>query len=139
MSSSNDVSGESGEAVESERVYAVRVTGPARAEIDQAHQRFADYAGEQVANDWEEGLYEAVRTLSYMPRKHALVPESAFFSYEVRSLLYRRRNASSAYRVYFTVRETADDGPVVDLFHVRHASRQPLTRDEANSLEEGEA
>jgi plasmid stabilization system protein ParE len=115
------------------KVYAIRFTDTARSDIDYASDRFAAYAGNDVADEWEDGLEEAISHLATGPHR-PLAVESALFEVEVRYLTYQRHRSRAAYRVLFTVREETPDGPQVIVFHVRHASARPLQSYEVRNL-----
>lgn len=116
----------------SERVYAIRITGPAAADVEEAAASLSSLVGDGPTDDWEDGFYEAIRTLSRMPSKHPLAErESRHFGLPVRVLLYKRHPAGAAYRVLFTVVEGASDPPFVRLLHIRHGARRPITQVEA--------
>jgi plasmid stabilization system protein ParE len=121
---------------ESFRIYALRFTDRARTDIDAAHARFVALAGQVVADAWKDGLFEAVASLSTMPRR-ALASEQRRFRHEVRQLIYRRPGSDVAYRVLFTIVEEAEDAPFVRIVHVRHGAQRPISRAEAREIEEG--
>ncbi len=116
----------------SERVYAIRITGPAAADVEEAAEFLRSLAGDALTGGWEDGFYEAIRTLSRMPSKHPLAErESRHFGLPVRVLRYERRRGVAAYQVLFTVVEETPDQPFVRLLHIRHGARRPMTRTEA--------
>lgn len=120
---------------ETPRIYAVRFTGRALRDITAAHTRFIELTGEEVADEWEAGLYDAAATLATTPRR-PFAPENARFRQEVRQILYRRRPGAVAYRVLFTIREQTEfDPPTVFVMHVRHGAARPVTRAEAREIE----
>jgi hypothetical protein len=55
---------------------------------------------------------------------------------EVRHIRYQRTSGSAVYHAYYTVTDDGPDGPLVVVFHIRHASRRPLTPKEARALRE---
>ena len=116
------------------RIYAIRFTDTARADVDYASDRFATYAGNDVADEWEDGLEEAISHLATGPHR-PLVVESALFDVEVRYFTYQRQGSRAAYRVLFTIKEDTPDGPQVIIFHVRHASARPMQSHEARNLQ----
>jgi plasmid stabilization system protein ParE len=116
------------------RTYALRFTPRARADVDTAHARLMELAGEKVADEWQAGLFAAIATLATTPRRQ-IAPESARFQQEVRQLVYRRRPGSVAYRILYTIVETEEDAPYVRILHVRHGSARPITRAEARKIE----
>ncbi len=126
-------------SAEPQQVYAVRFSAQANREIKEATVRLADLTGDDVlAQEWLEGLYEAAATLATYPGRFALRPdESRKIGIEVRRQLYQRSAGSAAYHLYYRVEEQGEDGPRVMVLHVRHASRKPITRAEANDIRSG--
>lgn len=116
--------------------YAIRFTNRARSDIDAAHARFSELSGEEIAEEWQAGLFEAAASLAFAPRRQQIVPESAYFRGEVRQLLYRRTPAAPAYRLLFVIVESELDALFVRIVHVRHAARRPITRTEAATIED---
>ncbi len=118
-------------------VYALRFTNRALADLDAAHARFVDMAGQGVADGWQDGLFDAIAGLATTPG-HSVAPEAARFRQDVRQMLYRRRGSRVAYRVLFTVQASGLDGPVVTILTLRHGAMQPITRSEAQAIEADE-
>lgn len=116
------------------RVYALRLTPRAAADIDTAYARFVELTDEEIAGDWKAGLLEAMAPLAFMPHRQ-IAPEQARFKQELRQIVYRRRTGSVAYRVLFTIVDSEDDAPHVRILHVRHGAARPMTRAEAREIE----
>jgi plasmid stabilization system protein ParE len=74
------------------------------------------------ADQWQEGLEDAVDKLADFPRSGPLAPENDAFAIEVRQLLYGK------YRVLYTLVDTDDDGEedTLRVLHVRHGARRYL-------------
>ncbi len=118
--------------LDTDPVYAIRITGPAADDAAQAVSFLSGLAGQAHADAWEDGLTETLRTLSHMPRKHPVAErESRHFGAAVRVLLYERSQSATAYRVYFTIVDNASDPPFVRILHIRHGARRPITRAQA--------
>jgi plasmid stabilization system protein ParE len=100
--------------------YRVLILPEAEREADEAYLWMAESAPERAAA-WLQGLRAAIATLQTHPRRCPLAPENAFFSEEIRQLLYGRRR--HAYRVLFEVR---DDEQTVTILHVVHGARDYL-------------
>ncbi len=115
-------------------VYALRFSRRALADIDAAHARFVELAEQSVADEWKDGLFDAIARLATVPGR-ALIPEAARFRQEVRQIIYRRPGSRVAYRVLFTVQLSGPDGPVVSIVTVRHGAARPITRAEAKEIE----
>jgi plasmid stabilization system protein ParE len=102
---------------------AFRVELSERAQTDIAaiydwlHSQQAGTAGER----WFVALREAIGSLSEIPLRCRVAPESRDSPVEVRQLLYGRE--PHVYRILFAV-----DGDLVQVLHVRHARRRPLAR-----------
>ncbi len=116
------------------RVYSLRFTDRALAEIDTAHDRLAAFGREESADAWEKGLFEEIAKLATLPLRHPAPAEAARFRGNVRQLMYRR-SSGSAYRVLFAVREESLDGPIIIVLTVRHGAAKPITRAEARDME----
>jgi plasmid stabilization system protein ParE len=116
------------------RVYGLRFTDRALAEIDMAHDRLAAFGREDAADSWEKGLFEEIAKLATLPLRHSAPSEAARFRGNVRQLMYRR-SSGSACRVLFTVREESLDGPLITVLTVRHGAAKPITRSEAREME----
>jgi plasmid stabilization system protein ParE len=84
--------------------------------------RSPDYAGR-----WQARLETSINSLSELPTRCPLAPESERFEVEVRQLLY------SSYRILFTLVDTDDDGTAdpVRILHIRHGARRLLGQEEA--------
>lgn len=76
------------------------------------------YAGESGLR-WFHGLRKAVASLSELPRRCPLAPESVEFPFEVRQLLYGHK--PDVYWILFTIEDDT-----VHVLHIRHGRRQPL-------------
>lgn len=114
--------------------WAIRLTARAHADIEAAWQHFADTADEDFADLWREGLEGALATLAVFPSRLPLAAEHDFFPEIVHVLLYRRTRSGPAYRVLFVLRDSIEDGPIVGVLRVRHASAAPMTEDEAQEI-----
>ena len=68
---------------------------------------------------WFQKLKEAVASLSELPHRCPLAPESKEFSFEVRQLLYGRK--PNAYRILLTI-----EADTVVVLHIRHGRRRRL-------------
>jgi plasmid stabilization system protein ParE len=104
-------------------IYQVRLTEPAEIEIEAAY--LGRMLGQQFADRWYAGLAQALDSLSQLPRRFPLAPESDALGGSVRQMIYG--TGRSAYRVLYRVLEPEDDSPgIVRVLHVRHAARQRL-------------
>ncbi len=100
--------------------YDVVFRAEARDEALNAASYIAEHYDLEAALLWYDGLERSLKTLTEMPARCPLAPEShAFSPIEVRHLLYKR------HRILFTIRETT-----VHMLHVRHMSQQALSCDD---------
>jgi plasmid stabilization system protein ParE len=78
------------------------------------------------AEQWREGLGQAISTLSEFPRRCALAPENDRFEAEIRQLLYGQ------YRILFTLLDVDGDGDeeTVHILHIRHGARSLMGHEE---------
>ena len=72
---------------------------------------------------WFNALEEAIGSLKSLPDRCPIAPESSYFTYEVRHLLFGKKGRR--YRVLFIV-----VGDKVHVLHFRHWARRLLERDE---------
>lgn len=103
--------------------YRIDFSSVAKAEADAAFLNFSQFTTAERAQIWYQGLINAIISLQEMPRRCAIAREDAFFSQEIRQLLYGQ--GKQTYRILFTV---LDDLPVptVRILHIRHASQQTI-------------
>ena len=80
------------------------------------------------AEQWFNGLFEAIKSLADMPGRCPLIPEADHFDQPVRHLLYGRR--SGIYRIIFDIDENAEDGPVVRVLRIQHGARDVISLDD---------
>ena len=123
---------------ESSVIWAIRLTGNARANLEAGRKRFLEIAGEEVADAWQEGLEDEIATLSRLPERRPIAEENSRFKATVRSLLYRRTSGGPAYRILFTIQPLSEDGPTVTVINIRHGAQAKITRKEAREIEEAE-
>ena len=91
--------------------YAVDISKPARQNI----QVIYDYLCREapvVADDWIDGLLEAIESLGSFPRRCSLAPENSDHPEEIRQLIY------SSHRILFAIGKQR-----VHVLHIRHCSR----------------
>jgi plasmid stabilization system protein ParE len=116
-------------------VYALRIGARAERDVIEATVRFSELSGDEVAREWQRGLFVVLAALADNPRRFPVAPESSRFSEEARQYVYRRTGSSVAYRLLYFVQDTGTDGPTVTLIHVRHGSARPISRAEARAIE----
>jgi plasmid stabilization system protein ParE len=103
-------------------IYQVSITTLAFRDADNAYQWFRA-SNEQFANEWFNGLIEAIDTLQQLPSRCALAPESKEFDREIRQLLYKK-SKTNCYRIIFGIVESN-----VIIYRIRHTSQQYLSKE----------
>ena len=81
-------------------------------------------------------MRETAVSLQELPDRYALAEhESAMLGFAVRRVLARlsRGNVVAYHLLHFAVEESPD-GARVSIVHIRHASRAPMTPDEAGEI-----
>lgn len=116
--------------------YAVRLSSQANCDVVEASTWLSGLIDETLVVQWSEGLLSEIGALSGAAHHSAISErESLLFGGEIRRLMYRRSgNSTATYHIFYRVEETRPDGPVVRVLHVRHATRRPLTPDEARDI-----
>lgn len=116
--------------------YPIRITENAEDDIQAAYTRFEKSEGVEIAEQWRQGLFAAVVSLSLSPFR-PLVREQSVFTKPVRFISYRRTRHSVAYRVLFVIVDADLERPFVRLVAVRHGAQSDISTDEARQIEEG--
>lgn len=117
--------------------YAVRWYTRARRDVDSAVVDYAEYSGDIIrAAQMYDEMEELAGTLNENPNRYAIAEtESVAFGFPVRRVLYRlTRGSRVAYHLIYYAVEESPDGATVTVLHVRHASRAPLTTEEASEI-----
>lgn len=79
---------------------------------------YINAANSDAANDWFNGLEEAVLSLGENPARCPMIPEG----HDLRHLLYGSRR--NIYRIIFDIDEV---GGVVTILHIRHGAQARIT------------
>jgi plasmid stabilization system protein ParE len=103
--------------------YRIDFSSQAQAEADAAFVNFAQFTTPERARTWYQGLIKAISSLQEMPRRCILARENAFFSQEIRQLLYG--SGKTTYRILFTVLDDLST-PTVRILHIRNAVQRPI-------------
>ncbi len=102
--------------------YRVLIQPTAKAELREAYRWYYNKSP-HAARLWLDSFLETIDALRTHPERCALAPENNAFAETIRQLLYGRKRG--VYRILFTVKEG-----VVEVLHIRHASRAYLRPDE---------
>jgi plasmid stabilization system protein ParE len=103
--------------------YRIDFSSVAKAEADAAFVSFARFTTPERAQVWYQSLIKAISSLKVMPRRCALARENAFFSQEIRQLLYGQ--GQHTYRIVFTILEDQTQ-PTVRIINIRNAAQRTL-------------
>lgn len=112
-----------------ERQYEVVISAEAENNILVAFA-WIEEADPKAAGEWYDGLIRALRSLSTLPERCSVAPESklGLVDCEVRQLLYGR--GYWKYRILFVI------GNRVEIAHIRHGARLYLGEAEEESESE---
>ena len=107
-------------------MHRVIITGPAKRDIQAAHDWWAENRSAEQAARWYLGIQAAIKSLRKMPERYSMASESDLLSRGIRQLLFGLGRRPT-HRVVFGME---DDTVIV--FRVRHTSQDSLT---SNDLE----
>lgn len=99
--------------------FRVEISAEAERDVENVLQWLHEQGSGRLGIDWFLGLEDAISSLSRMPARCPIAPESARYPYEVRELQYGKR--PHVYRILFSV-----VGDTVQVKHIRHARRRRL-------------
>lgn len=130
---------------EPHRRYAVRMLEKPTREAEAQVQALAQWNGTEkdptpaesvrLARQWYDALQEALLSLRDFPHRCPLIPErSVFGANEVHQLLFRRAPSAPVWRMLFVIEEEGEDGPTVQVIHLRAGAQRPLTRKTAREI-----
>jgi plasmid stabilization system protein ParE len=100
----------------------IQITGPAKADIQEAYQWWAENRSADQAAEWYERIFEAIYTLQSMPARCPRAPESSLSLAEVRQLLFGV-GSRPTHRIVFHFDQEAD---TVTILRVRHHGQDEL-------------
>jgi plasmid stabilization system protein ParE len=120
------------ETEEIDRRYVVRLRQRVLSDMGGGHKLMVKASSYRLADDWQDGFFEALRSLTRNPRQNPFCPElERTRGLEIRQLWYRRTPDATPWRAVFAV-DAAEN--LVDVLHLRHGSRRPLTRKEKREI-----
>ena len=103
--------------------YHIDFSSVAKAEADAAFLILSQFTTGERAQTWYQGLINAIVSLQKMPQRCPIAREDAFFTQEIRQILYRQ--GKQTYRILFTVLEDQTI-PTVRFLHIRHAAQKTI-------------
>jgi len=84
--------------------YQVEITDVALAEAEEAYVWMIENFSPESAEQWFEGLMDAIESLNKSPKRFSLAPENDVFLEEIRQVLYGK--GRGMYRILFTISES---------------------------------
>ena len=99
------------------------VTPEAKADLRDIYRYIRERAP-RAATQWSASARASIKTLSHLPERCPLAPESAHFGVPIRQMLLGTGNRGT-YRVLFVIMDKS-----VRILHVRHGSMLPLGTEE---------
>ena len=101
-------------------MFQVIIQPRAQADLQQAVDWWSEHHSREQAERWYIAILGTIATLSEMPRRCPIVPESEIFGRDVHQLLFGA-TSKFTHRIYFGI-----DGKTVDVFRVLHMSQQRI-------------
>ncbi len=98
--------------------FRVEIAPRAFNDLDEIAEYIKQSGGFEQAEEWFNGILDAIRTLEDMPSPSPIADESEELGQEVRLLLCGKRNRK--YKVYYSIRQETPSTGTVRVFHVRH-------------------
>lgn len=95
------------------KTYAIRIHRKAATDIEEAYQQLAAFSGEELANDWQNGLWETISTLATLPKRRSLADENRLFQNDVWAHSYRLRKSRVMHYIFFGIVEEDEDAPYI--------------------------
>jgi len=112
--------------------YKVVLTPQAIADADRAAEYIRQFAPE-TATRWFDRLLEAILSLTELPKRCPLAPETATLGMELRQLFYGKRRGT--YRIVFRIYEETPGEGIVRVVAIRHGARDRIDREALDSEE----
>ena len=100
----------------------IRITEPAKADIQQSYEWWAKNRSTEQAAEWYERVFEAIATLRSMPERCPRVPETELSTAGVRQLLFGI-GSRPTHRIVFHFDSEAD---ILTILRVRHHGQDEL-------------
>ncbi len=112
--------------------FRVEIAPQAFDDLDSIADYIREYSSFSVAEKWFNGIIDDIASLREMPAKCPVAPESEDIGEEVRLLLHGRKNR--AHKIYYAINYETPSSGTVQVFHVRHWARKPVSEDELQDL-----
>jgi plasmid stabilization system protein ParE len=92
--------------------YRVIIRPDALQDAQNYYEYMAGYSPDKAVK-WFNGLFEVINSLTTMPKRCSIAPETNWIGQEIRCLVYRKY-----YRILYTIEDDA-----VRIHHIRHTSQ----------------
>ena len=112
--------------------FRVEIEPQAFEDLDSIAEYIKNESSLRVAEGWFNAVIDDIASLTDMPARCPIAPESKELGAEVRLLLHGRKNRT--YKIYFAVHYETPSTGTVRIFHVRHWARKALSSDELQAL-----
>ncbi len=100
-------------------VYRIEILAGAIQDIRNCYEFLNEYSPEN-AKKWIDGLRAAFTSLTTMPKRCPIAPETDFMLLEVRCLVYLKY-----YRILYSI-----DDDLVLIYHIRHTSQALMSAED---------
>ena len=112
--------------------FRVELSPEAFEDLDAIASYIKKQSSSEIAQRWFNGVMDAIASLKQMPARCPVAPESEDVGREVRVLVHGRK--TRAYKIYYAISYETSSSGVVQVFHVRHWARKPISDDELQEL-----
>lgn len=102
-------------------MYRVIITGPAKRDLQDAHDWWAEHRSAEQAGRWYAGIRDAIQALRNKPERSSAATESDLLAEGIRQRLFGLGRRAT-HRIVFAI-----DGNTVVVLRVRHTSQDALT------------
>jgi plasmid stabilization system protein ParE len=105
-------------------MHRVLITGPAKRDIQAAHNWWAENRSAEQAERWYAGILAEIRSLRDMPERCSMAVESDLLAQGIRQHLFGL-GGRATHRIVFAI-----DGNNVVVLRIRHTSQHSLSLDD---------
>lgn len=105
-------------------MFRVIITGPAKRDIQEAHDWWAEHRSAEQAERWYVGIRDAIRSLRDAPERSPRATETDLLAQGIRQRQFGLGRRAT-HRIVFAV-----DGTTVVVLRVRHTAQDALTLDD---------
>ena len=116
--------------------FSVEIEPQAFEDLDSLAGYIKSGSNVAVAGKWFNGIMDDIASLQDMPTRCPVAPELAELGQEIRILLHGRKNR--AYKIFFSINYETPTAGLVQVLHVRHWARKPLTAEDLQVLMDDE-